>query len=90
MKSPLTEALDILSSTETAGIKPETKIPSIAEINRLKKHVRHLENILLAKGYMCRPPCFICGYNGPSYFQSEVHPCAKRHHKLYKPCRDTW
>jgi hypothetical protein len=27
------------------------------------------------------PPCFVCGYNGPGYFQPDNHPCAKLYHE---------
>jgi DNA repair exonuclease SbcCD ATPase subunit len=26
-------------------------------------------------------PCFVCGYNGPGYFQPDKHPCAKLYHE---------
>ncbi len=26
-------------------------------------------------------PCYICGYNGPGYFQPATHSCAKKYHK---------
>lgn len=25
-------------------------------------------------------PCYLCGYNGPGYFQSDTHPCAAKYH----------
>lgn len=42
-----------------------------------------LENLLFAKGQMISAPCFCCGYNGPNYYQPQVHPCAKRHYERY-------
>ena len=30
-------------------------------------------------------PCFICGYNGESYYQPAVHACAKRYHAHHEP-----
>ena len=38
-----------------------------------------LENLLFKCGAMKDPPCFICGYNGPGYFNPDVHKCAIRH-----------
>lgn len=26
------------------------------------------------------PPCYLCGYNGPGYFQPETHKCAELYH----------
>lgn len=28
-----------------------------------------------------KSPCYLCGYNGPGYFQVETHPCAEFYHK---------
>jgi len=44
--------------------------------------VKKLETLLFKLGAMNDPPCFCCGYNGPGYFDTKVHPCADRHHKL--------
>jgi hypothetical protein len=33
-------------------------------------------------------PCYICGYNGPGYFQPETHPCAKEFHENPKTYAD--
>lgn len=30
--------------------------------------------------FMNRPPCYICGYNGPGYYDSVKHPCAAHYH----------
>lgn len=49
-----------------------------------RKEVKRLCDILFVRGEMLHPPCFRCGYNGPEYFQPNVHRCAKRHHELYK------
>lgn len=46
------------------------------------ERIEELEDKLFALGAMERPPCFCCGYNGPGYYNSKMHPCAKRHHEL--------
>jgi len=46
--------------------------------------IADLEDRLFTMGVMLEPPCFCCGYNGKGYFQPENHPCAERHHKLYR------
>lgn len=28
-----------------------------------------------------KAPCYICGYNGPNYYQPEVHECAGLYHE---------
>ena len=27
-----------------------------------------------------RAPCYLCGYNGPGYYQPDTHPCAAKYH----------
>ena len=39
-----------------------------------------LEKRLFAMDAMKEAPCFCCGYNGPGYYQPDVHKCAERHH----------
>ena len=49
-------------------------------IELLEPQVAELEDELFAAGRMDNPPCFVCGYNGESYYNPKVHPCAARHH----------
>jgi hypothetical protein len=53
-------------------------------VDCMKDYIEKLENRLFALGEMEYAPCFVCGYNGEGYFQPEKHPCAERHHKLFK------
>lgn len=46
------------------------------------KRIKELEDLLFTLGAMEKPPCFVCGYNGPGYYQPSVHQCAERHHRL--------
>lgn len=56
---------------------PKTEREHVAarEIERLRK-------LLFRAGAMAVAPCFCCGYDGPGYFNPEIHPCAARHHEL--------
>ena len=46
------------------------------------RYIKELENRLFKLGAMEEPPCFVCGYNGPEYYQPQTHKCASRHHRL--------
>lgn len=59
--------------------------PDMYEVVENLEKVENLENRLFELGEMKNAPCFVCGYNGPGYFQPDKHPCADRHHKLCKP-----
>uniref|UniRef100_A0A6M3KDD9 Uncharacterized protein n=1 Tax=viral metagenome TaxID=1070528 RepID=A0A6M3KDD9_9ZZZZ len=48
------------------------------------EEIKNLQNRLFGYGAMMIPPCFCCGYNGEGYYHPEKHPCAARHHKLYR------
>lgn len=45
-----------------------------------ERQVRALQDRLFMRGEMALAPCFVCGYNGPNYYQPDAHPCAARHH----------
>ena len=52
-------------------------------IELLERYVENIEDTAFSLGAMKKAPCFVCGYNGHSYYQPDVHPCAERHHRLY-------
>ena len=54
------------------------------ELACLTEKVKDLEIRLFKLGAMQNAPCFKCGYNGPGYFQPNMHECAKLHHKYYE------
>ena len=45
-----------------------------------ERQMEKMRDRLFERGAMALAPCFACGYNGPNYFQPDVHPCAARHH----------
>lgn len=49
-----------------------------------KDRVKYLGDELFTLGRMLKAPCFCCGYNSAGYFNPDRHPCAGRHHELYK------
>jgi hypothetical protein len=58
------------------------KLYTAAEVDRLRG--------LLANCYNWRtdPPCQICGYNGPDYFDGTVHECAAIYHLSQYPDKE--
>ena len=59
------------------------------EIVKLRAERDALREWLFARGAMEDPPCFVCGYNGPGYFQPDKHPCAAKHHAAIDAARRT-
>jgi hypothetical protein len=49
-------------------------------IDELEAKNKKLEDICFELGAMDEPPCFLCGYDGPGYYQPDKHKCAERHH----------
>ena len=52
-----------------------------------ERQVEKMLDRLFERGEMALAPCFACGYNGPNYFQPDVHPCAARHHAALAPAQ---
>jgi len=50
------------------------------EILTRDAEIKRLQDLLFSMGAMKDAPCFCCGYNGPGYYNPEVHQCAARHH----------
>jgi len=57
---------------------------TITQLNVLHTRIHELEDMLFEHGAMNKAPCFVCGYNGASYYDSRIHPCAARHFLLWK------
>lgn len=57
-------------------------------ISKLEDEIDHLQDLLFEYGAMEHAPCFACGYDGHSYFEPEIHPCAARHHAAMKRKED--
>ena len=55
-----------------------------AEIEALKAQLAKSFN---KKRFENEPPCYLCGYNGPDYFQPDTHPCARFHHEKRRSAR---
>jgi len=54
----------------------------------IEERLLRYEKMLFEMGAMNKPPCFKCGYNGPGYFQPEIHKCAEQHWKYFKGDRN--
>lgn len=76
-----------------AGLVRTPYIPSARDkhINGLKfkieqreQRIKELEKMVI-EDRMRTPPCVICRYNGPGYFQPATHPCAKIWHARNLP-----
>ena len=77
----------LLADIRAAAGDPEGKLMQdelVEHIRGLAGRVRGLEDRLFRRGGMKQAPCFVCGYNGPGYWQPDVHPCAARHHELFE------
>lgn len=65
-----------------AGRLRPSKVDSdcIAIAAEADAEIERLRALLFSLGVMEQAPCFCCGYNGPGYFQPDIHPCAALHH----------
>lgn len=69
-------------------IRPRQIVELLAHIDAQAAEIERLraENKRLRDGLPMHPelfeegPCYLCGYNGPGYYQPQTHPCAARYH----------
>lgn len=61
----------------------KTLLEAAATLREQAMQLQRLQNRLFAVGAMRNAPCFCCGYNGPGYYDSKVHACAKKHHDAH-------
>jgi hypothetical protein len=69
---------------ELPEIKAIQQEPLVSQNTADIERIKYLEDELFARGAMVNAPCFCCGYSGEGYFQPDKHPCAEKHHKLYR------
>ena len=46
-----------------------------SRLSEMDAEIKRLREALLNTGAHNNPPCAICGYNGPNYYQPETHSC---------------
>ena len=77
----LTDALDNYARLIAAcGIRDENPhalclAKARAALSAMEAEIKRLREALLNTGAHNNPPCAICGYNGPNYYQPETHSC---------------
>lgn len=63
------------------------------ERDRAKAEADALRKLLLecidTERFADDPPCYLCGYNGPNYFQSDTHPCAESYHAAIRARKES-
>jgi hypothetical protein len=56
--------------------------PPVASVqyayDRPPAQAAHVDRI--DKRRFAKAPCYLCGYNGPGYYQPNTHPCAAKYH----------
>lgn len=72
-------AVFLMTANEASTILAHVEAQA-AEIKRLRK-------LAMTTHLFEEAPCFLCGYNGPGYYQPEQHPCAALYHEAMKEQR---
>lgn len=53
----------------------------LAHIEAQEAEIKRLRKLAMTTHLFEEAPCFLCGYNGPGYYQPEQHPCAALYHE---------
>lgn len=53
----------------------------LAHVEAQAAEIKRLRKLAMSTHLFEEAPCFLCGYNGPGYYQPEQHPCAALYHE---------
>lgn len=68
---------------ESHGLKSYHECAAYA-FRALLAYMEREEKNINVERFRDNPPCYLCGYNGPGYFQPEQHKCAAYYHAAIK------
>lgn len=73
----LEEALQLAEDMDRwrAFNRPDVELEVNGELDRLRA-------IIIESGIWRQAPCCLCGFDGPGYFQPNVHECARREYEI--------
>ena len=60
----------------------DRKAATIAGLRAVLARYGTLSAVPVDKKRFEKAPCYLCGYNGPGYYQPNQHPCAVRYHRV--------
>lgn len=70
-----------------ARCNPENIAVILAHVEAQKAEIKRLRKLAMTTHLFEEAPCFLCGYNGPGYYQPEQHPCAALYHEAMEEQR---
>lgn len=70
-----------------AACNPENIAALLAHVDAQAAEIKRLRKLAMTTHLFEEAPCFLCGYNGPGYYQPEQHPCAALYHEAMEEQR---
>ena len=70
-----------------AACNPENIAAILAHVEAQAAEIKRLRKLAMTTHLFEEAPCFLCGYNGPGYYQPEQHPCAALYHEAMEEQR---
>lgn len=64
-----------------AACSPANIAAILAHVDAQAAEIKRLRKLAMSTHLFEEAPCFLCGYNGPGYYQPEQHPCAALYHE---------
>ena len=70
-----------------AACSPANIAAILAHVEAQAAEIKRLRKLAMSTHLFEEAPCFLCGYNGPGYYQPEQHPCAALYHEAMEEQR---
>lgn len=78
---------DSIDASFIAACSPANMTAILAHVEAQAAEIKRLRKLAMTTHLFEEAPCFLCGYNGPGYYQPEQHPCAALYHEAMEEQR---
>lgn len=78
---------DLPNARLIAACSPANMAAILAHVEAQAAEIKRLRKLAMTTHLFEEAPCFLCGYNGPGYYQPEQHPCAALYHEAMEEQR---
>lgn len=78
---------DLPNARLIAACSPANMTAILAHVEAQAAEIKRLRKLAMTTHLFEEAPCFLCGYNGPGYYQPEQHPCAALYHEAMEEQR---
>lgn len=81
------QSMETANARYIAACSPVNIAAILAHFEAQAAEIKRLRKLAMTTHLFEEAPCFLCGYNGPGYYQPEQHPCAALYHEAMEEQR---